>query len=408
VVIKAIDAGWIFKQPQGQEFIKELSNSEKMEYFNLDTVKYLVKYQWRQFKPLLIKFLFIPFLIYLILYNLYAIWLFEARVSAEEEGTMVDIATFTIEIFLMILTVHAAYIEYQQMMYHGRYYFTSFWNMIDLACIVVTPAILIQDWVRVDPHFIRPVIAVGLMIMYMKLFYFLRMFDQSAALVRTIVEITYDIRFFLCVLFIAVMGFASSLLVLARNNDTEKDTFLKSFPEALSYSYRIALGDFETGEFGDRDVWLVWIFFTLATLLMLIILLNMLIAIMSDSFQRVQSQQESQRVREHLQLIVENDFLIDREEVFGRVKYLIAIQEELDEENVDPLKVEIQAMGREHSGQYKHLRKEMDYINDRMGKIQTTMLEMKSEMMKALTDMDARSETLRMSNSLLDASIGSF
>ena len=43
-----------------------------------------------------------------------------------------------------------------------------------------------------------------------------------------------------------------------------------------------------------------------------IILLNMLVAIMGDSFNRVNEQSENQRVREHLQMIVENDFLINR------------------------------------------------------------------------------------------------
>ena len=54
-----------------------------------------------------------------------------------------------------------------------------------------------------------------------------------------------------------------------------------------------------------------------------IILLNMLVAIMGDSFNRVNEQSENQRVREHLQMIVENDFLIDRWKCFGNVKYLI-------------------------------------------------------------------------------------
>lgn len=56
---------------------------------------------------------------------------------------------------------------------------------------------------------------------------------------------------------------------------------------------------------------MLWILFILATMFTLIILLNMLVAIMSDSFNRVNDNQESEKLREHLQLIMENNFLLN-------------------------------------------------------------------------------------------------
>ncbi len=66
-----------------------------------------------------------------------------------------------------------------------------------------------------------------------------------------------------------------------------------------------------------------------------IILLNMLVAIMGESFNRVNETSESQRVREHLQLIVENDFLIDRKKMFKDVKYLIEIKDDVQDDQSD-------------------------------------------------------------------------
>ena len=40
-------------------------------------------------------------------------------------------------------------------------------------------------------------------------------------------------------------------------------------------------------------------------------------------------------VREHLQLIVENDFLIDRRKHFGDVKYLVEIQDDIEDDLID-------------------------------------------------------------------------
>ena len=70
-----------------------------------------------------------------------------------------------------------------------------------------------------------------------------------------------------------------------------------------------------------------------------IVLLNMLVAIMGESFNRVNEQSENQRVREHLQLIVENDFLINRKELYGKVKYLIEIRDVVQESNQEILDV---------------------------------------------------------------------
>ncbi len=66
-----------------------------------------------------------------------------------------------------------------------------------------------------------------------------------------------------------------------------------------------------------------------------IILLNMLVAIMSESFSRVSEQSESQRIREYLQLIVENDFLIDRKQLYKDVKYLIEIRDDIEDKSQD-------------------------------------------------------------------------
>ena len=62
---------------------------------------------------------------------------------------------------------------------------------------------------------------------------------------------------------------------------------------------------------------------------------------MSESFNRVNETSENQRVREHLQLIVENDFLFDRKKVFANVKYLIEIKDDVEDDDKDLLNQKI-------------------------------------------------------------------
>jgi hypothetical protein len=116
-------------------------------------------------------------------------------------------------------------------------------------------------------------------------FYFLRIFESSTKIVRIIIEITYDIRIFILVLFLGVAGFGFSFYVLSNNND---EPFIDSILESFTYSYSIIIGEFNVDPFKEStNPLLLWILFILATLFTLIILLNMLVAIMGDSFNRV-------------------------------------------------------------------------------------------------------------------------
>jgi hypothetical protein len=85
VVIRSLDTSWIFKQDEGMQFLIALSESENMSYFGIDTIKLLVNYQWRRIKPLIIYFLFIPFLLNMILFNFYGIFLFKWTREADHD-----------------------------------------------------------------------------------------------------------------------------------------------------------------------------------------------------------------------------------------------------------------------------------------------------------------------------------
>jgi hypothetical protein len=63
--------------------------------------------------------------------------------------------------------------------------------------------------------------------------------------------------------------------------------------DSLLYTYRMGLGDFDTGNYNDsKYATLVWILFILCTVFIQILLLNLLIAIMGDTFERVQEMKE--------------------------------------------------------------------------------------------------------------------
>ncbi|CDW79229.1 wd-40 repeat protein [Stylonychia lemnae] len=349
VLIKALDAGWMLRSYYGIQFQIALSESENMEFFGINTVQLLVRYQWKFMKKKIIWNLFFPFIINMVLYNLYCSYFFEHLQSLDnksQDGDVSDsfinlnssIYSEIIQFIILLFTIQTLYVEYRQIIFHKAKYLKSFWNMLDMITVILAPSTVIMDLIQLNSQVIRPFMAVCNLIFYMRFFYFLRIFDSSAPIVRTINEITKSIRYFIYVFLLAIVGFGSSFQILSNNNDigNQDARFVDSFIGAFMHQYRMALGDFQLDAFSIQyNVTLVYILFILSSLFSTVILLNMLVALMGESYDRVNSTLENHRVREHLQLIVENEFLINRKKQYKDVKYLIQIKDDNEVNNED-------------------------------------------------------------------------
>jgi hypothetical protein len=95
---------------------------------------------------------------------------------------------------------------------------------------------------------------------------------------------------FFLVLLIVSAAYADSLLIISLNSD---NPFASSFIDSLIYIYRIILGDFAVDELYDTKVsWLSMSLFILCTIFNMIVMLNLLIAIISETFAKVNSNSE--------------------------------------------------------------------------------------------------------------------
>ena len=136
-------------------------------------------------------------------------------------------------------------------------------------------------------------------------------------------------KFFVSVLMIATMAFANAFYILGRNSDPETGNLSGSnITDAFIFAYRMGIGDFQTGGFNTRDEVILWIVFLINSILVLVVLLNLVIAIMGDTFDRVQETQEFSKLKEMTQMIRENEFLFSRKRSFNNAKYIVVIEPE--------------------------------------------------------------------------------
>lgn len=206
--------------------------------------------------------------------------------------------------------------EIKQLKEEGVNYLYSFWNYIDLIppigmYIIAGTLVLGLFDIKMPMAVERSILSIVTFFMWMKFLYFLRIFRNTGYLIRMIVEVVKDMRHFFTVLFITIAAFGDSFLTLSYGNPADsEDRFVSGFTDSLIYTYRMILGDFDTGAFGTVAQPLVMAMFLLCTIFNMIVMLNLLIAIISESFARVTSLSEQATYQERCSMIAENNYLI--------------------------------------------------------------------------------------------------
>lgn len=177
---------------------------------------------------------------------------------------------------------------------------------------------------------LRPIASSTLIIVWVKLFYYMRAYDSTSQLIRMIIETVKDIRYFLFVLLIGIVGFAGGFYILQfglatapNDNDPSGHQFVGTNPLlAVIYIYQLVMGNFNLNNFGEYEglnkfeFYFIWFLFVVSCLFLVLVLMNLLIAIMGSTFQKVQDSILNLSIRENVLLISENESLFQRKKVF--------------------------------------------------------------------------------------------
>jgi len=370
VSIKGIEFDWIFQGENCDRFLKDLCGSSNINLFGQDIVRDIILFQWKYFKEVIILKLFIPYIIYFGIFCLYTTWLLEKQHLEEDDNGSYHITSLVFGIVILMFNVFWAYVEIRQIFFHGFEYIASFWNMLDLFSVIFNTTVVVMELTEAKFEDTNRVAAISVLVLYFKLFYFLRIFFATAYLVRMIIEIIIDMKFFVGVLMIATIAFGNSFYILGRNSPDGENLAGSNVFDAFIFSYKMGLGDFLTDDFGTRDEEFLWIFFLLDTIIILIVLLNLVIAIMGDTFDKVQETQEKSMLQELANMIRENEFLFSRSRAFKKAKYIVVIEPETAEGGggaswegkLAQLRAFIEESSEKHISHLKKLQEEVDGI----------------------------------------------
>ena len=159
--------------------------------------------------------------------------------------------------------------------------------------------------------------SIAVLMLWMKLFYWLRLFKPFSAFIRIISEIGKDIKIFTAMLLLCLAAFANCLMVLNDNrilngqNAIYDDLVGFGPANALIHAYLTGMGDFNKDYYSEGNAVVVWIFFLMATVLVQLVFMNMLIAIMGESFGRITAITEQAVMKEVCVMMNDNSYLLD-------------------------------------------------------------------------------------------------
>jgi len=156
------------------------------------------------------------------------------------------------------------------------------WNLLDLTSSSLVLTFIIMNLIgnTEDPN-MYIIGGIGVFCLWLKLFYFMRMFQGTAAFVRMIVEMFIDIKVFMLIFFVGILAFSNTFYILDMYTKIEqsKETLEtpvesrkqliagQTYLESFKYVYLQSLGELGfDGYDASYAPTVYWVFFFASSL----------------------------------------------------------------------------------------------------------------------------------------------
>jgi len=265
-----------------------MASNKDEQLFEVEVIQDCIWYLWKFYFSKLFITVFLPYCVFFIIFLVYSSYLYTGPENRMNK------ANIAVKIASLIGVVFFFTIEFRQIRAQRKKYLklqtALFWNIIDVSSNIMVLAFVICDFSAVEFETGRSVSSVAMLLLWVKLFYFLRIFKPTASFMRMVSEILKDMSTFTFILFLAFFAIANSFYILD-GGPSEKTERVSGETYSLTWltAYQAGLGAFGTDDYDDSSHrGMLWTVFFICTFLIQIVLLNLLIALMGDTFDKVQ------------------------------------------------------------------------------------------------------------------------
>lgn len=155
---------------------------------------------------------------------------------------------------MAIFSLYFLGLEFLQVKADGLAYFSSIWNLID----VIPPAVILMiyilqlngrltDFGDANPsnrEIFSILMSIATLCLWMKSLYFFRIQESTGFLVRAILSVISEMKFFLLILLVTMLAFGDAFKVMSATNDEDHDFIPGGIVGSVFYTYLLGLGEF--------------------------------------------------------------------------------------------------------------------------------------------------------------------
>ncbi|CDW84476.1 wd-40 repeat protein [Stylonychia lemnae] len=384
-------------QSKPQELMTVLSETDRSDYFENEIIQGIIKFKWNEYTKSFYQSKFYIYLIFMaafifdIFYSTYA-----TAVRDEDSKTDYETQRLQQNIWIKISTkaicsiVLLYFLKYEinQIKVQGKEYFSDGWNYFDFMLIIAYTTYCILDFTIDIEDFLIFIRILVIVLSFMKLFFFLRIYDGFSFLVQMMAGVFKDLSYFLMFFIIIIFQFGMIFLVLFKAQEIDEYNGVNKVGYFLM-AFRISSGDFQLDDYhtqNDGLVIITWMIWLIAVMTLNIIFMNFIIAVISESYERVMQKLVTESYKVKANMIVEREQLLSLEEL-NNINYFpnyIAIRRPLNTESSE-------------AGEWQGFIKDLKYT------IRTTAIKSKTDIISNLQYLQTQNQenSLKLDQSLI-------
>jgi len=294
----------LFPNMGSPDILEAITESGELALFENQPMANVISAMWKHYYRkryvLLFSFYFSMFAANL----LSAILAVEAREPSRNKITPLD---DILTIYLLILGVYNILYETYQAYLNFE---PDLWNLLDWCYYIL---LVVNSSLNLAGHAVWELGAVNVVLSCLEVLFYMRGFSYTGFLVRMLVQVFADLRMFMLVVCIIIMAFAGAFYTLYDGDTYNQYNGVAGF---IVWTYLLMNQIiWETAFYEDASTpWLATALICLFLFMTAIILLNFIIAILSDTFERVSQNQKAEGLKERAGIILELNFYLTRKQ----------------------------------------------------------------------------------------------
>ncbi|GFR39950.1 hypothetical protein Agub_g28 [Astrephomene gubernaculifera] len=293
------------------------------ELFASPLMRAVITWRWRHFTRYFLLLQFLEHLIYMALFMIYAFSLsyspglfttiLGTRLTAVVPREDCALPPSGLQRFLLgwlgVMTLTCVVQEFRQILFFKLGWLQQPWNLLDFASTATVATIMCSHFTcNAQAEWLRGLAAIEVALLFIRLLYFAMADDRLGSFFRMVIEVLRDCWLFFVFLGILFTGWGLALSVMQGQHSSIRDTYLQLFTMIFGDFQLSLLQSAEAGSFGLNHLWRI--FASVYQILVTIILLNLLIAIINDSYERINDNEACESLRNKLTLIVEAESVL--------------------------------------------------------------------------------------------------